>query len=379
MASLIWYDNTEAGAPVLNNVAGSLVEVLRSCLVTGFNSKTVASISVAAGVATVSCTAHGFTTTYQKLVSIDGCSEALLNGQKQPTSVATNSFTFSVVGVADGTYGGTITAKRTPLGWTEEYTVANGAIFKRSDVTATANMLRVLDTKTAPATTTSAQVFMVESATDFNTYTNRVPTSDTYGAWSRGQDTATAQKWVIVGDGKRAYVMTSNATPTNYTGVHTYFFGDAEPITNPDPYACFFIGHTNLNMSTTNSGLFSTFMSTVTTYNASASSGCFCARNKSGSTVQVPLNWYGTQIPYDTGYNSPATTTNLLMGPQYLADNDGFRLRFPIYAATTYQPHNHLTIVQPDNVSGRFLAIEANGGASTAANTIRAYIPLDDW
>jgi hypothetical protein len=381
MASLIWYDNTEAGAPVLNNVAGSLVDVLRACLITGFNSKSVASISVASGVATVNCTAHGFTTAYQKLLLIEGCSETLLNGQKQPTSVATDSFTFSVVGVADGTYGGTITTKRAPLGWTEEYTVASGAMFKRSDVTATTSMLRVLDTKTGAASTTGAYVFMVDSATDFNTYTNKVPTSDTYCLWSRGQDTATAQKWVIVGDGKRIFVLTSNASPASYGGVHPYFFGDAEFLRSGDTNGCFICGHSATNMSTTQAGMLTSQITYLNNLNLNAISGCYFQKTTDGITVGNTSSWYG--VPPKTGsatsYHSPVSAPTILLGPAYVFDISGPRLRFPIYMGSSNKPHTHLTIVQPDNVSDRFLAFECSVGVVNTTETPILYIRLDGW
>ena len=47
-----FFDSSETGAPALNNVAGSALEVIRACLRTGFNSRVVTSIVVAAGVAT---------------------------------------------------------------------------------------------------------------------------------------------------------------------------------------------------------------------------------------------------------------------------------------------------------------------------------------
>jgi hypothetical protein len=82
MTQPIWFDSSEVGAPTLNNAAGSLLEILRACLINGFGSKTVTSISVTAGVATATCAAHGFLGTYGKLVLIEGSGEALLNGQR---------------------------------------------------------------------------------------------------------------------------------------------------------------------------------------------------------------------------------------------------------------------------------------------------------
>src|SRR5262245_46103659 len=132
---VIWYDSAEAGAPVLNNAAGSLLAVLEACLVNGFNLKTV-TINVAGGVATASCNAHGFTTAAGKLILIAGATPAALNGLKQPSVIDANTFTFAAPGVPDGAATGAITAKRAPLGWTKVYAGANKGVFKSSDVTA---------------------------------------------------------------------------------------------------------------------------------------------------------------------------------------------------------------------------------------------------
>ena len=127
-----YFDSSEAGAPSLNNVAGSLLEIIRACGINGFNPKVVTSIVVASGVATATAASHNYTATYGKLLLIEGAPEALLNGRKQPLSVTTNTFTYAAPGVADGTYTGTMSAKRAPLGWTEPFTGTNKAIFARS-------------------------------------------------------------------------------------------------------------------------------------------------------------------------------------------------------------------------------------------------------
>lgn len=240
----IWFDNTEAGAPVLNNAAGTLNELLRSCLVNGFNAKTVTSISVASGVATATCAAHGFTDLFGKLVLISGSGEALLNGRKQPGNVLTNSFTYPAPGVADGTYTGTISAKRAPLGWVEEFNTANVSIFARSVVEATAQKLRVVDTAAAPASGSCARAFSVETATDTVTYTGQCPTNTQIAGgqyWQKGQNTATAKKWHVVGD-ERCFFLFVEGVLAQLTFV-PHFFGDLRSIRGTDAYQSVICGN----------------------------------------------------------------------------------------------------------------------------------------
>lgn len=233
----IWYDSTETGAPTLNNAAGSAIEVLRACLVNGFNLRSVTSIVVASGVATATAATHGYSAAFGKILRIEGAPEAGLNGDVQPLSVDTNTFTYACPGVADGTYTGTITARRTPLDWVEAHTGTNKAIFSRSSPEATASMLRVDDTRSV--TTLAAVVSMVESATSVDSFTGQFPTSG-WPYWLTGAATATAKNWVVVGDEKRIYFMCEKSTG----GVPMVgFFGDPELLYPGDSGGCLLISH----------------------------------------------------------------------------------------------------------------------------------------
>ena len=57
----IYYTSDEPGAPTLNNDNGSLISVLDAVLINGFGLKSVTSITVAGGLATVTCAGHQFT------------------------------------------------------------------------------------------------------------------------------------------------------------------------------------------------------------------------------------------------------------------------------------------------------------------------------
>ena len=237
MSRPIWYDSTETGAPTLNNAAGSAIEVLRACLVNGFNLRSVTSIVVASGVATATAATHGYSAAYGKLLRVEGAPVAGLNGDVQPLTVDTNTFTYACPGVADGTYTGTITARRAPLDWVEAHTGTNKAIFARSSPEATASMLWVDDTRSV--TTLAAVVSMVESATSVDSLTEQFPTSG-YPYWRTGAATATAKNWVVVGDEKRIYFMCQKPTG-DFPMVG--FFGDPEFLYPGDPGGCLLVSH----------------------------------------------------------------------------------------------------------------------------------------
>jgi hypothetical protein len=245
-ADVVWFDSQEAGAPVLNNAAGSLIGVLDACLVTGFNTKTITSLVVAGNVATATCNGHGFSGKYSQDVLISGATPAGLNGRKQPTVVDANTFTFDATGVSNQTATGTITAKRAPAGWNKLFAGTNKVVYKRSDAQATAMLLRVDD----PAGI-EARALMVETATDVDTYTGPSPTEAQVSGgqfWGKGQNNTSPKQWVVVANSKFVFIVTNIdaqiyplATPYSES-TQLQAFGDFASFKPGDAYNCLIAG-----------------------------------------------------------------------------------------------------------------------------------------
>lgn len=305
MTQPIWYDSTEAGAPTLSNVAGSMLEVLRACLVNGFGAKTVTSISVSAGVATATSAAHGFLGTYGKLVLISGASEALLNGRKLPLTVSTNNFTFAARGVADGTYTGSISARRAPLGWTEAHSGTNKAIFARTAPEASSQMLRVVDDAAAP---TDARAMCVETATDVDTYTGVSPTSVSGGYyWFKGANTATAKRWVLVGDERCMHLFTDLSTQGHY---RVFLFGDIVSFKAGDGYPTLMSGELTAGSGAGSTGWVG---DSVQTLGGSAFGDDLViarAHTQVGSNVRGTIHLIGANLIGQSGTNYPGPISN---------------------------------------------------------------------
>jgi hypothetical protein len=245
------FDSSETGAPVLNNAAGSMIGVLDACLVTGFNNRAITSLVIAAGVATATCAGHGYSSGFSKDVEIAGATPAALNGRKQLTFVDTNTFKFLATGVSDQTATGTITSKRASLGWTKLFSGTNKAIYKRSDITATSVLLRVVDTNAAPASTTSARWTAIETATDIDTFTGLSPAAaqlaDGYFA-NKGSNSATAKQWSAIGSSNFFSLWTQSSStvmPTNGGQVAQMCFGDIKSYKQGDAYNTLVCGLNN--------------------------------------------------------------------------------------------------------------------------------------
>jgi hypothetical protein len=357
-----YFDGNETGAPSLNNVAGSVIEVLRACAVNGFNPRTVTSIDVASGVATATAASHGYSAAFGKLILIEGAPEALLNGRHQPLSVTTNTFTFDATGVADGTYTGTISAKRAPLGW--EVAHINGAgttaIFRRPALEASASMLRVVDTMTTPAATTYALASMVETATDADTVTGEASTVTAERVWMRGENNATAKRWVIAGNSLRAWILLQGSS-SSHAAIVPYFYGDPSPLYVADAGRCLLA--TFGSTSVTANGGFGNIAPQSFALSAGVAYLRF-QRTFDGLTVGVQAALCGGGSWGQGLAVAGASTPVAVVGDYYLKTPTEIRARLPeLYLPQANAPFTDRTVY---SIGGRqLLAITINIGNTT--------------
>lgn len=235
-----YFHSNMPGAPVLSGTAGALIAILDACLKDGFGLKTVDSLVIAGGVATMTIST-GMTFEQDAVVQITGITggAAALNGDRRLLSIAGNTATFNAAGVSDQTATGSITAKVSPLGWAKPFTGTNVAAYKASDPTALGMYLRVYDTGT-----TVARVVGYESMSDINTGTGPFPTASQVsggGYWEKsGAAGSTARNWILVGDERAFYWW---CTPNVATAVTSQGllrgFGDLIPRRSTDAYAAF--------------------------------------------------------------------------------------------------------------------------------------------
>jgi hypothetical protein len=249
---VVYYSSDETGAPVLNNVAGSMIGVLDACLVDGYNAKSVTSIVVSGGVATATISAHGLET--GRIYEFAGASPSGLNGRKKITVTDSNAVTFDATGISNQTASGTITGKRPSLGWTKPHAATGKAIYQRTDPQATAMLLRVDDTGSGVANPTWARALMLESATGIDAYGNERPSSAQLSGgqyWSKGSNTSSARSWILVGDGRTFYFWTEseNDTLSGTGALHFRMFGDITSYRAGDAYACMLGGDHGSNGS----------------------------------------------------------------------------------------------------------------------------------
>ena len=168
-----YYSSTMQGAPQLTNDWGCMTALLDALLITGFNLKTIANLTSAAGVATASIPA-GHLYWVGQVLSIAGADQNEYNGEVRVIAVTTSTFTYAITGtpVSPAT-GASITSKVAPLGWDIAFTATNKRAYRSKNVLSNRPYLRV-DDGCDPAYTTTyakkAKVTMAQGMSDIDTF-----------------------------------------------------------------------------------------------------------------------------------------------------------------------------------------------------------------
>ena len=201
------------GAPTLTGSAGSLLAVLKACLIDGFNSQTITAFTVSSGIATVSFTATPPQYETDQVVQISGNSGAFaatINTEFRVSAITSSSVSFPLA-LSDGAYfNAGMTIKVAPIGyWTQPYgTVGNVSVFQSQLSTSTKYSFKVDDSIGAYAAINGYSTMW-----DIQTGADKFPAMGTYttSAYWRKAYTASAStyQWVLIGDGKTIFFGTS--------------------------------------------------------------------------------------------------------------------------------------------------------------------------
>ena len=227
------YDSTMTGATVDSGTAGALRAVIKACLVDGFGAGAVATLTVAAGIATATFAgAHPYRV--GTIAQFAGATPAGLNGQKRILSTTGSAVTFDATGIADGAATGTITHKVAAAGWQELFagTLTNVLCVKPTVPEATGCVLRIDDTGT-----TNARVRAFEAMTDVSSGVGLTPMESQVAGglyWPKSSSAnATARPWYLVGDERGFYLAISPQGTDRYTLLYA---GDIASLKSGDAY-----------------------------------------------------------------------------------------------------------------------------------------------
>lgn len=367
-----FFSSTDAGAPVMNGTAGSLLGVLDACLISGYNTKSVDSLTWVAGVATAQINAgHGFKV--GDVILNAGASDANFNGEFVVKSTTLYTYTFDVPGTGlTSPVTGTLSAKKAPVGgWSRPFTGTNKAVYRSDDVAGSRFYLRIDDTN---AQYTRARGY--EAMTDVDTGSGDFPTAAQLSSgltWCKSSAAdSTARAWVLAGDGRAFYLfITFNTShgPT-FNG-----FGDLVAYRPSDIYAVFLQGSETTSPANAWDGTSNTGASNAST------TGMFLTRSWHQAGGAVRYGRAGHRLT-DTLGEGGLTFPNmadgsLLLSPVMVVDNGAARGVLPgVWQPIHPQPLTHLDRLAGLTVSGqaRTVALVELSGASAAA---RGRVALD--
>lgn len=364
------FNYLQASASPMAGTTGYLDSILYATLVTGYNSKSVSSISVSSNVATITTsTSHNLTV--NDIIVISGANESVFNNEFRIKAI-TSSTTFTIdLTTADGSATGTITCKIAPLGWTRVYTGTNKSVYRAP--AGTQFYLRIDDTQAQYAT-----VSAYESMTTVDAGTNLIGT--VYWKKSTASDTAT-REWYLIGNNKTFYLFSAwhNTYSTQCAG---YMFGDINSVKANDSYASMLIGHTVNNPTYPGSNQSFSYV----TFGVSSNyyQGHYLARSVSGIVGGISCFKFSTangQMGYASGVLYPNPADNGL----HLYPVDVGEVTGPVYRGRMlglYVPleMTNGTIASNDRSvvinSKTYMAIRVNCVANQSGN---CFIDLGDW
>lgn len=327
--------STDVGAPTLSGTVGTLLDVLDACLVDGYNSKSIQSITRSGSTATVTfATAHNYAADGLTKVQISGAGQTEYNGIFKISNVTTTTFDITVTGTPATPATGTITSKVAPLGWGRPFTrTANKGVYRSSETTGTRFYLRVVDDGSSTNGARNARLRGYETMTDVDTGTGLFPTDlqVSGGLWFGKSNTldVTAKSWVLAGDGFEFFLFYtySSSYPSTYRCFH---FGDVASEQASDPYGCLIYGSSAENSAalpeTSDNAHF------VVSNAATALAGHYLARSFTGIGASIAAGKVG--LNYNFGNLQPMGVANM---PYPAGNNNGLYIA-PIFVIEPSTP-----------------------------------------
>ena len=282
-----FYVHTNTNAPQLTNNFGCMIDVLDACLVNGFGSQTVSTLTASGTTVTATFgSAHNFMQ-YQ-VIKIAGATQTEYNGEFRILTVPNaNSITFQLAAAPSVTTAtGTINCSLPPLGWLKPFSGTGKAAYRSANtLLASRPFLRVVDVLDAAYTSTYAKyakVGIVEDMTGIDTllgvqapYDSANPDKNWVGTgsgttgingWARWYYAASGpvsgglinsqtpaagnRQWILVGNGDYFYILpTSTVTSATVNTQHAsaYGFGTFKSLLNTDNSCTFLQSHLTLS------------------------------------------------------------------------------------------------------------------------------------
>jgi len=254
------YKSTDTNAPSLTGSANSLITLLNKCLVDGYVTASVSSITRIGTTATAVLASSNISLVTGNYVTISGAAQSDYNGTFLITSIDSLNFTYQVANSPVTPATGTLLYAKASLGWTKPFAAGtNSQTYRSADATTNQFYLQIIDNGATAGTTKEAQVYGAEVMTADQAVTvGQFPTVGfaTTGMCWRKSDTAdaTVRPWTIIGDGRVFYLQTQPSSAATVTA-QLYGFGHFATLKLGDSYNTFLAAGSAFNTTNTLGGL----------------------------------------------------------------------------------------------------------------------------
>ena len=244
------YRSTDYGHPVLTGTAGTLLALLKACLVDGYGANTVSVLTQSGGVATATCVnAHGMPLGTSAKRTISGANESGYNIEATVTSTGTNTFTYTVAGGTPASATGSISVKCAGSGWTKPIADSGNIGMFKQPAGSNGFCLRVDDVSTANV----ARVVAYESMASLASGSNAFPTdiqipSGLYLSKSLSSDSV-ERAWILYCNGPLFYLVINNASVVDWISSSNIGFGDFQSYRGGDIFNTILIAATGASAS----------------------------------------------------------------------------------------------------------------------------------
>lgn len=270
------YRSTDFGAPQLSGQVGTLIAILNACLVDGYGTNTITSLTQSGGVATaITNVPHQFTGSPKVLIA--GAASSDYNVEATITITGASTFTYPVNPAAPGTAGGAPTCKIAGSGWTKPFADGTYVAAYKQPAGSNGFYLRVDDNSSA----TVARGQAYETMTNVSSGLTPFPTSAQLagGVHIVKSDVASSatRPWILISNGPMMYLFVNHDNSATWAVANGVMFGDLKSYKagGGDAYGTIIAGNTASSYS-------NNFMYSLVSSIASVTNGHWMARSYTG-------------------------------------------------------------------------------------------------
>lgn len=240
------YRSTDFSAPQLSGQVGTLLAILDACLVNGFGTNTITSLTQSGGVATATTNVpHQFTGSPKVLIA--GAASSDYNVEATITITGASTFTYPVNPAAPGTAGGAPTCKIAGSGWTKPFADGTYVAAYKQPAGSNGFYLRVDDNSSATIARGQAYETMTNVSSGLTPFPTSVQLAGGVHIVKSDAASSATRPWMLVCNGPFFALFIAHDNSATWANGNGTAFGDIKTYKagGADPYGAVIIGNTS--------------------------------------------------------------------------------------------------------------------------------------